>query len=356
MLYNTEILLFLNGLSPAILKAALYVSYSVYALGAISLFFAAKKRGLSAAAYSAFFLGVIYAAGEFLKAVFNIPRPAYPGLDILRPETGRSFPSGHASFAFGAAAFSEKRILYLWALAVAISRVIIAVHYPSDILAGAIMGYAIGRAALKYESSAIKNLLGGGHILEVRRKAAHALFGAGTALFVYFAPKPVSLIAIAASVSAALFLTMLIKKRKHPLFIEYILETFERKKDISDFPLKGAVFFMAGAFIPAALFGRNIASAAIIILALGDAFSTLIGKPFGKTKHLHNPKKSIEGSAAGFVAAVLAAAFFVSPKLALAGAFAGMAAESFEFKSGKIHLDDNLIVPFICGAAMSLVA
>jgi undecaprenyl-diphosphatase len=62
--------------------------------------------------------------------------------------TYQSFPSGHAATAFALAmtiGFLSRRWFYpalLYALAVVASRLILGVHYPSDVLAGAMVGVA----------------------------------------------------------------------------------------------------------------------------------------------------------------------------------------------------------------------
>lgn len=62
-----------------------------------------------------------------------------------------SFPSGHAAFLFAfVAALStfmpKARWLYLAAIAVGIARIFVGVHWPSDILVGAILGIGVGLA------------------------------------------------------------------------------------------------------------------------------------------------------------------------------------------------------------------
>ncbi|ROS01261.1 undecaprenyl-diphosphatase [Sinobacterium caligoides] len=67
-----------------------------------------------------------------------------------------SLPSGHTMAAFLLAAFAvivfgkAAAIVYVWAVLVGVSRVILGVHYPSDIILGAILGSAIGYIAAAY--------------------------------------------------------------------------------------------------------------------------------------------------------------------------------------------------------------
>ncbi|MDO6428767.1 phosphatase PAP2 family protein [Thalassotalea sp. 1_MG-2023] len=60
-----------------------------------------------------------------------------------------SFPSGHTMAAFALAGLATVHIgsaavpLYLWAICIGISRVVLGVHFPSDIIAGALLGSLI---------------------------------------------------------------------------------------------------------------------------------------------------------------------------------------------------------------------
>jgi undecaprenyl-diphosphatase len=89
-----------------------------------------------------------------LKTTFERPRPriAVPQADPLMGALGHSFPSGHAATAFaGAVALGylwrrAAPLVFLLAAAIAYSRVYVGVHYPGDVLAGALLGAAVGVA------------------------------------------------------------------------------------------------------------------------------------------------------------------------------------------------------------------
>jgi len=81
------------------------------------------------------------------------------GTDSWPPPTGHdSFPSGHsnAAFAFAIvlACFYPRLRWVFWVLATgcAVSRVLDAMHWPSDCLAGAAIGYAAGWLALRIQT------------------------------------------------------------------------------------------------------------------------------------------------------------------------------------------------------------
>jgi membrane-associated phospholipid phosphatase len=95
----------------------------------------------------------VYVANTALKFTVRRRRPELPGLPpLMGTTTGLSFPSAHAATSFaGALAYSRLGVpaapLYGLAGGMAVSRVYLGVHYPSDILAGALLGTALAAAA-----------------------------------------------------------------------------------------------------------------------------------------------------------------------------------------------------------------
>lgn len=87
-----------------------------------------------------------YVVNTAIKPLVGRRRPSLPGLPPLTgTPTGLSFPSAHASTSFaGALAYSRLGLpvvpLYGLAASLALSRLYLGVHHPSDVLAGALLG------------------------------------------------------------------------------------------------------------------------------------------------------------------------------------------------------------------------
>jgi undecaprenyl-diphosphatase len=140
-----------------------FAEYLAYILIGIFLFLVYRStynlRGkltmLSVVGFSS--LSARYGVTELIRFFYHRLRPFLTHhVHQLLPETSYSFPSGHSTFFF---AFSYAIYLYnkkwgMWFLGatalLTIARIVAGVHYPSDIIGGAIIGIIFAKVSFKY--------------------------------------------------------------------------------------------------------------------------------------------------------------------------------------------------------------
>jgi membrane-associated phospholipid phosphatase len=97
-------------------------------------------------------VGGAYVISTSIKLAIGRKRPLVEDLPhLMATPTGLSFPSSHATSSFAAARAYGRLLpagpLYATAAAMALSRLYLGVHYPSDVAAGAALGAALGSLA-----------------------------------------------------------------------------------------------------------------------------------------------------------------------------------------------------------------
>ncbi|NOZ80688.1 MAG: hypothetical protein GXP63_03360 [DPANN group archaeon] len=187
---------------------------------------------------------------------------------------------------------------------------------------------------------------------EISRQLVHLLVGVGFCILYLVDVLTVPFMVIFTGAGILIYYL----NKEYPLkILEPFLAALERDADRKRAPGKGALTLIIGITLSMILFPKDIALAAIIILALGDSVSPLIGH-YGRISHplSRDKEKMLEGTIAGFVVGYMGAQFFVSPFEAfIASAFA-MLFEALEVRIYKT-MDDNIVMPLVAGGILMLL-
>ncbi|HML04576.1 MAG TPA: phosphatase PAP2 family protein [Methanobacterium sp.] len=143
--------------------------FSFWIIISILIFIFGGEKGRKVAVLSILALITGYFLTEILKFIVARPRPfdVLGGVRVLAPIGDYSWPSGHSVASFTVATIIGKEygliyfiIFIIFAGLVAFSRVYNGVHYPSDVISGALIGILIGLVFLRYKNEIMNGFKG----------------------------------------------------------------------------------------------------------------------------------------------------------------------------------------------------
>lgn len=136
-----------------------YLGSGISVLLISTFLFLCRKRKWLLPLWASLFFSL--ALTTIIKILSARVRPFYLGfptlITLVQRGMGSSFPSSHAAAAFAVLPLLDKefpKLRFVWlafACLVAFSRVYFALHYASDVIFGAVIGYGIGFIAVKLE-------------------------------------------------------------------------------------------------------------------------------------------------------------------------------------------------------------
>ncbi|MFB6203911.1 MAG: phosphatase PAP2 family protein [Candidatus Nanohaloarchaea archaeon] len=143
--------------SPVLTKVFLSVTAmgSITVIGAFlaGLYFSSERRVFVLSTVATAFSGALTFS---LKRIVGRMRPEVI-VSNVDPWSMLAFPSGHTTVAFSVATVlaheTREKKLYVYSVAalIGISRIYLGLHYPTDVIAGAFLGYSMARTVLDRE-------------------------------------------------------------------------------------------------------------------------------------------------------------------------------------------------------------
>jgi len=144
-------------ITNSVMPVSIGLPLGIFATGLINKDVVTRNNGIEAGA--GFILASCISTG--LKIIVNRPRPfvTYPDIQKMASAGSYSFPSGHTTAAFATATsisliYPKWYVIapaFTWACLSGYSRMHLGVHYPSDVLAGIVIG--VGSSLLVHQGA-----------------------------------------------------------------------------------------------------------------------------------------------------------------------------------------------------------
>lgn len=148
----------------------------LYVFGIAYLLLNYQRKGLLVLLFLGATVGLSdFSSASIVKPLIKRPRPckydnsAFPHRTLIACGNGYSFPSSHAANHFALAVFLSsvmqrkrtllKGLLFFWAFSIAFAQCYVGVHFPFDVLCGAILGTAIAMIMVGWYKSLDRKLL-----------------------------------------------------------------------------------------------------------------------------------------------------------------------------------------------------
>ena len=226
---------------------------------------------------------------------------------------------------------------------------------PLRIWHGSCYIYGMERVYIEKTASLISAVRPAGHTVtfaeakaETVRKSLHFLIALSPGMATI--SLSFAVLSLSAGVLAYTFMELLRSTGVKVPVVSALTKMASRERDAGRFVF-GPVTLGIGAMLALLLFPLPAASAGIFALSFGDGFASLAGKLFGRIRPAFLFGKSVEGSAACFVATGLSV-YLLSQNhvVALTAAFVATALEALPLEDY-----DNIVLPLAVGLAVQWV-
>lgn len=192
----------------------------------------------------------------------------------------------------------------------------------------------------------IRRSHGGSTKLELIRKAGHVLIGVGIAWGVASGVLDAWVLAFLTVVLGAIVLYNAFFEQ------ELLARVLAINRADAEIPGLDLLAYFIGCLLAVALFPREIALGAILILAIGDPLAHMFSTSFGGRRAAVTAMSYRYGFLAGSLGGALAAWIHVPFFPALLAALAAMFVEAGELRIADHHIDDNLTIPLVAGLVL----